>query len=208
MVYLLIRLAKRPENAPLAPYQAEQLKRAQSAALPPGCTRLAHSQPVERAYRQSEPAFDILDEHQFDELAPAHDFLRQCVSAQTLLTCVLPVKTGPVPADGLKHVELLRRRLDIDRAAFNAYWREVHGPIAAAMATVLRYDQCHALEVEGEAHVLPFDGVALLRFASMQSLREGAQHPSFARAREDMPAFMDMAASDSVLTRELVSISR
>lgn len=209
MAYLLIQLAKRPDDTPLARYQAERLKQAQSETLPPGCTRYAHSQAVERAYRQGEPAFDVMDEHLFDELLPARAFQSQCNNAaQTMLTRMLPVKSGPAPADALKHVELVRRRAGMDRAAFLAYWRDVHGPLAASMPAVLRYRQCPVAKAEADAGARPVDGIAMLWFASMQSMREGAQHPSFARTREDMAVFMDAPGPGSVLTQERATLTR
>jgi len=47
---------------------------------------------------------------------------------------------------------LLRRKPDMSRAAFQQYWREVHGPLVASYShtlNMLRYVQCHTLE-EGQ----------------------------------------------------------
>lgn len=108
----------------------------------------------------------------------------------------------------LKHVELVTRRAQMARPAFLAHWREVHGPLAAAMPAVQRYLQCPAIDGPQAIGASSFDGIAMLWFASTQSMREGALHPSFARTREDMSSFMDEAASQSVLTQELYSFTR
>ena len=65
---------------------------------------------------------------------------------------------------------LLRRKPDMSRAAFQEYWREIHGPLVAGHAhtlNVLRYVQVHTLE-EGQIDASagprgvmeePYDGV-------------------------------------------------
>ena len=52
-------------------------------------------------------------------------------------------KPGPVPASFVKNYELVTKRADLDRAEFDRYWAQVHGPLAATIPTIRRYVQAH-----------------------------------------------------------------
>jgi uncharacterized protein (TIGR02118 family) len=120
-----------------------------------------------------------------------------------LVTRIVAVVSGGVSAHGLKHIEFLRRRVGMERQAFLTYWREVHGPLAAAIPTVRRYHQLPSTDDESP-YGLPFlDGLAVLWFDSADSMRKGAQHVAYRMTREDMPRLADMELSTSLLTQEL-----
>jgi hypothetical protein len=52
-------------------------------------------------------------------------------------------KPGQVPASFVKNYELVTKRPDMDRAEFDRYWAQVHGPLAATIPTIRRYVQAH-----------------------------------------------------------------
>jgi len=207
MSWLVLRLAKRPEGADLPQFQQECLRRAAAATQPAGCVRSVHSQAVARAYRQDEPPFDCADEYAFDDLGCARAW-RDLLAASAvqgenvLLTRIVPIVAGQAPPGALKHIELVHRRMDLDRGAFLSYWREVHGPLAATIPHLLRYLQCPSDEPQSGGLPRALDGVAMLWFASVESMRQGVRDPSFERTREDMARFMDLSGSGSVLTQE------
>lgn len=209
MTYAVLIFTKRARGTELTCFQEAALQRARASEAPAGCTCRAHSRAVARAYRQGEPAYDTLDEQRFEDFAAADAWRRCAVQAHhggdvpVILTRVVPVTSGPLPAGSLKHLELVHRRGDLDRAAFLHYWRDVHGPLAASIPGVLRYEQCPRMENEYEIGQPALDGVAMLWFASMESMREGALDPAFARTRADMACFMDTTASASLLTEEV-----
>ena len=47
------------------------------------------------------------------------------------------VKAGAVPPSFVKSYELVTKRPDMDRAEFDRYWAQVHGPLAAMIPTSL-----------------------------------------------------------------------
>jgi len=211
LTHAVLRLAKRPATLPLETWQAAALEQARSAPAPAGCTQRAHSRVGARAYRQGEPVIDTYDEWVFAEATAAHAWCAQLaaqphdgVQACVVTQCIT-ISDGPVPADAPKHMELVRRRPDLDPAAFLTYWQDVHGPIAAAIPGVVRYHQLPVLEHQGDPAAPVFDGFALLRFASFDALRASAGTPAFAATRADIGNFMDTASAVSLLTEEVWS---
>lgn len=108
---------------------------------------------------------------------------------------------------GLFLVSPVRRAPALDRAAFDAYWRDRHGPLALRHHTGM-WDYRQALVVEpiGEGST-PWDGIARLGFPSVTSFetslfdsREGRR-----AIAEDTGHFVDVA--DVRLLREIVLAS-
>lgn len=155
------------------------------------------------AYRYGSPAFDMLALNDFDVQTSALDW-QHAAEARGLVALTARAHTvvdSAPPSNGFCHVELLVRRAGLTPADFAAYSRKTHGPIAARMPGVRRYQQFAALE----HGAYTFDGIALLWFDSMNALRENASHPAFTEAREDIPRFMDMAQSRSVLAQQRIA---
>lgn len=103
----------------------------------------------------------------------------------------------------------LVRRPELTREAFQAYWRETHGPLVASVKDVLRirrYVQLHSLPAELSAPLRAerggpegYDGVAQLWWDSFEDLRRNAEDEE-ARAAgrlllEDERRFIDLARS-------------
>jgi uncharacterized protein (TIGR02118 family) len=105
---------------------------------------------------------------------------------------------------------VLRRNPNLSRAAFQQYWREVHGPLVAKYATtlnILRYVQVHTLEdpindqLAGARGAMeqPYDGVAELwwtnREALVTALGTAASQAAATELVEDERRFIDLAHS-------------
>lgn len=206
----VITFTRRATDVPLALFRDQALRHARTLAPPAGCTGRAHSQADDRGYRHGDPVFDAMDEYQFEDLAAAQAWRWRNPGgdALTLLARVVPVLPGDAVRGGVKHVELLKRRADMDRAPFAAYWRDTHGPLAAALPMLRRYTQLPAEDSEYAQGQPRFDGAALLWFDSIDAMREGARQPAFQLARDDLAQFADTAASASLLTREVWSSSQ
>lgn len=208
--HAVVVLAKRELRSELTAFQRDAQRRAQHRALPGGCIASAHSQVVPSAYRRGEPRYDTLDEYHFVELADARAWASELAlasggaPAEVLLTDVVEVVGGVGVGSGLKHVELLRRRASMTRGDFLAYWRERHGPLAAAIPDVRRYLQLPTT-TDPDAGDPPgsFDGLAILWFDSLESMREGAQHPAVRATREDMPKLVNEDRSVALLVQEV-----
>lgn len=108
----------------------------------------------------------------------------------------------------------LRRRADLDRAAFLAYWRDVHGPLVRSFLPamrVLRYVQMRALDgplanrvAQSRGGPEPYDGVAELWWADLAAFEEGGRSPAGRAAGKALHAdeknFIDLARSPLFLS--------
>lgn len=118
------------------------------------------------------------------------------------------IKGGPAPAGGVKSVEFITRRPEMGVGAFQRYWREVHGPIAAEIPILRRYVQSHP-RPGGYAggRQPPYDGVAITWFDSTDAMRESAKTPAYARIRADEPNFLAPGDPPFIITREHVIVA-
>jgi len=104
----------------------------------------------------------------------------------------------------IKVCELVKRRPDLDVEAFQRHWREVHGPIVAAIPGLRRYVQSHPLPGAYRGGEPVFDGVAELWVDDKDALRAMATTPEFAAAKRDEPNFIDTAALIELVVDEVV----
>jgi uncharacterized protein (TIGR02118 family) len=116
----------------------------------------------------------------------------------------------------VKLVFCVRRRTDIDAAEFHRYWRDVHGPLVASVASALRirrYVQVHTLttplnDLLAATRQAPesFDGVAELWFDSAEAISAAASTTEGAAAGEllltDERRFIDHSRSPLFLAEE------
>jgi uncharacterized protein (TIGR02118 family) len=89
---------------------------------------------------------------------------------------------------------LLTRRPDLGTDAFRRHWREVHGPVAARLPGLLRYQQNHLiarLPVEGvPGGSWSLDGISALWFAEGTDMRALAATPAYGAVAVDEPRCM------------------
>jgi uncharacterized protein (TIGR02118 family) len=111
----------------------------------------------------------------------------------------------------------LRRRPDLSWEEFSRYWREVHAPLVAERAEVLRirrYVQVRTVQEPAlhEAYRArnggspePFDGIAELWFDDLESMRSTRDEAASVAARElleDERNFIDLPRSPIWLGEE------
>jgi uncharacterized protein (TIGR02118 family) len=122
----------------------------------------------------------------------------------------------------IKIVFCLRRRADLSREEFQAYWRTRHAPLVRSHADALgirRYVQVHSIDDAISAAVAgprqspePFDGVAELWLDSLDALmvagRSEAGRAASAELLEDERRFIDLPRSPLFLAEELVVIDK
>ncbi|MBI4628364.1 MAG: EthD family reductase [Candidatus Rokubacteria bacterium] len=187
----------------------------------PGVRRYVQSHTLPGGYRKGEPVYDGIAEVWFDDTAamrvlaatPEYAAVQadeaRFIERSTMGLIVTEdhvVKDGPAPAGGVKNVEFLTRRPGLDVAAFQTYWREVHGPLAARIPVLRRYVQSHTRRAAYEGGRAPrWDGVALTWFDDTQAMRVSATTAEYARVRADEPSFL---APDPpvIITREHVIV--
>ena len=141
----LVRLAKRSPGLVIDDFRREADRASDwSSAAPYGLRSATQALTLAGAYRRGEPACDVIDELAFDDEASvarclADPAFRRAWSSPLLdaasVACLVVeehvAKPGPVPASFVKNYELVTKRADMDRAEFDRYWAQVHGPLAA-----------------------------------------------------------------------------
>jgi uncharacterized protein (TIGR02118 family) len=118
------------------------------------------------------------------------------------------IKDGPIPANGVKNVEFVSHKPGMSIADFQRHWREVHGPLGAAIPVVRRYVQSHTRRSIYESGKTPaYDGVAITWFDDTQAMRQSAATPEYARTRADEVNFIAPGRLPFIITREQVIVS-
>lgn len=184
----------------------------------PGLRRYVQSHALAQGYRKGELPFDGLSEAWLDDeaayaqarrsdaFAAADRDLDAFADRAALVEMPVEVhviKDGPVPAGAVKSIELVNRRPGMALAEFRAYWREMHGPIAARIPVLRRYEQNH-LQLRAYAAGEPrYDGLAVTWFDSTAEMRRGAATPEYAATRADEPRFLPDGHLPVIITREL-----
>jgi uncharacterized protein (TIGR02118 family) len=200
----LIRLAKRHPGTSVDEF-CHQTDRTTdwSSAIPHGLRSATQALTLAGAYRRGEPACDVIDELAFDDEASAAGCLADpafgrawasplldAASVACLVVQEHVAKPGPVGASFVKNYELVTKRPDMDRAEFDRYWAQVHGPLAATIPTIRRYVQAHLAPGAREAGTVPYDGLAITWFDDVAAMRAGAATEAYARTRADEANFL------------------
>jgi uncharacterized protein (TIGR02118 family) len=200
----LVRLAKRSPGRGIDDFRREADRASDwSSAVPYGLRGATQALTLAGAYRRGEPACDVIDELAFNDEAgvtrcladPAFGRawsspLLDAASVACLVVEEHVAKAGPVPASFVKNYELVTKRPDMDRAEFDRYWAQVHGPLGAAIPTIRRYVQAHLSPGTREAGTAPYDGLAITWFDDVAAMRAGAATDAYARMRADEANFL------------------
>jgi uncharacterized protein (TIGR02118 family) len=200
----LVRLAKRASGSGIDDFRRGIGRDSDwSAAARYGLRGATQALTMPGAYRHGEPACDVIDELVFDDEASAARCLADpafrrawasplldAASVACLVTQEHVAKPGPVPASFVKNYELVTKRPDMDRAEFDRYWAQVHGPLAATIPTIRRYVQAHLSPGTREAGTAPYDGLAITWFDDVAAMRAGAATEAYARTRADEANFL------------------
>jgi len=200
----LVRLAKRSRGSGIDDFRHQATGASDwSAAARHGLRGATQALTLPGAYRHGEPAVDVIDELLFDDEASAAICLADPAfrrawaspllaadSVAWLVTEEHVAKPGPVPASYVKNYELVTKRPDLDRAEFDRYWAQVHGPLAAAIPTIRRYVQAHLSPGTRDAGTAPYDGLAITWFDDVAAMRAGAATETYARTRADEANFL------------------
>lgn len=185
----------------------------------PGLRRYVQSPTRLGGYRNGEPAFDGIAEVVFDdkaalaammsspELAAAKADEPNFIDTGSLVELVVDdvvIKDGPVPEGGIKSIEFVHLRADLDPDEAHRYWREIHGPIAARIPTMRRYVQSHLRPGAYRDGRRPlFDGVAITWWDDLAAMRASLGSDAYTATRADEPNFLG-AAPEVILTDEHV----
>jgi uncharacterized protein (TIGR02118 family) len=193
------------KHGPLLAQCAQVRRHVQSSALLQG-------------YQKGELLFDGISETWFDSAEVFEAYQRDPLSAAISAdlgnfvdrsrTVLMPVevhviKDGVISKDAVKNIEFVNRRPGMALEPFREYWRNVHGPIAARIDPIQRYEQNHLKSNEYEAQATPpYDGLAITWFASTADMKKGTTTPEYALTRADEPHFLPDGHLPIIITRE------
>jgi uncharacterized protein (TIGR02118 family) len=188
------------------------------AAKGPRLRRYVQSCALPQGYSKGELLFDAIGEMWFDSVDGYENYLGSPEFAaaradeSTLLdtkrTVVMPVdvhviKDGRIPDNAVKNIEFVNKRPGMALEPFRAYWHNVHGPLAAAIPVMHRYEQNHlALSEYEKSAAPPYDGLAITWFASTADMKRGTTTPEYAATRADEPNFLPDGHLPIIVTRE------
>ncbi len=187
----------------------------------PGLRRYVQSPTLRSVYGKREPTYDGIAEIWFEdtgamralagtpEYAAVQGDEANFIDRSTMgliITEEHVIKDAPVPVDGVKNVEFITHKPGLSIAAFQRYWREVHGPLAALIPMVRRYVQSHVRLAAYERGRAPrYDGAALTWFDDTRAMRASAATPEYARVRADEANFI-VPDPPFIITREHVIV--
>jgi uncharacterized protein (TIGR02118 family) len=188
----------------------------------PGVRRYVQSHTLVAGYATGQPAFDGIAEVWFDDTdamralagTPEHAAVRadeaRFIDHSTMDLLIVEdhvVVDGPAPAGGVKNVEFVTRKPGMAVDAFQRYWREVHGPLAARIPVIRRYVQSHTRpSAYARGRAPAYDGAAITWFNDTRAMRESARTPEYARVRADEPSFA-AAPLPFIITTEHVIVA-
>jgi uncharacterized protein (TIGR02118 family) len=188
----------------------------------PQIRRYVQSHPLMGGYRKGELAYDGVAEVWVDDSAALREMAASAAykaveadeanfidrpSMALILTDEHVIKDGPVPVDGVKNIEFVTHKPGMEIAAFQEYWRGVHGPLAAKIPSIKRYVQSHTRLAGYQRGTPPaWDGLAITWFDSVDAMRAGASSQAYRDTRADEPNFIDEGKLSFIITREHVIV--
>lgn len=96
------------------------------------------------------------------------------------------IKDGSNAPDGVKNIEVVKRKPGMDPQAFHEYWETIHGPLATKIPQLRRYVQCHTrMGAYQNGQEPEFDGVALTWFDDTNEMRASAATQAYEDTRND-----------------------
>ncbi|HET8576967.1 MAG TPA: EthD domain-containing protein [Methylomirabilota bacterium] len=188
----------------------------------PGVRRYVQSHTLPTAYQTGEPIYYRIAEVWADDTDALRAMTRSPAYARVqadeavfldrstigyLVTDEHPVKDGPVPPEAAKSIGFLTRKPGLAVEEFQRYWREVHGPLIAAIPGVRCCVLSPTRRSAYEAGRVPaYDGVAATWFDSADGLRAATASAEHARETADRENFLAPGPPRFIVTREHVIV--
>ena len=157
------------------------------------------------ALRRAKSVLRLGERAQAQAVAADPDAVLAGFDASPLLIDEHVIKNGAIPANGVKSVGFVRFREGLAPEVARPYWRDVHGPIAADISVLRRYEQNQVRAGAYRRATRPaWDGMALTWFDSIDDMRLSATEPAYAATLADGPEFLASGPTPTILCRELV----
>jgi uncharacterized protein (TIGR02118 family) len=222
MIKLLSIIQRKPGMDVEAFQEHWRAKHAPIVMRLPGLRRYIQSHTLLSGYRSRTPVADGIAELWFDDTAALRELNgSEALAAvradearfidvhthQQLFVDEHVVKDAPAAPDSVKNIELVRRKTGMSVADFQRHWRDIHGPLGAAITSVTRYVQNHARASSYyDGRTPPLDGLAVTWFRDTNAMRSSATTPEYAATRVDEPNFI-MGPAQFIITREHVMLA-
>nr|WP_230980453.1 EthD domain-containing protein [Oryzicola mucosus] len=107
-------------------------------------------------------------------------------------------------------MSIFRRKQELEPAEFQAYWRDIHAPIAVTIPALQRYEQNYAIDHHSSGNqefALPIDGICKLQFAD-ESATKSVMSPEMIRVLvEDEAKFIEGLRTFVVHPAEVVPVA-
>jgi uncharacterized protein (TIGR02118 family) len=206
-VIKVISVFKRKEGMEIEEFQDYWLNHhGPLVARLPGLERYVQSHTRRSGYAKHQPVADGLSELWFEdtdalytlqssleltEVSGDEERFIDLTSSIQILVDEHVIKDGPALANGVKNIELVRRKEGMEVDAFQRHWRETHGPLGSSIDQVSRYVQNHAKASSYKDGRSPkLDGLALTWFKDVNAMRESAQSEEYEMTRNDEENFL------------------
>jgi uncharacterized protein (TIGR02118 family) len=215
----IITLVKRAPGLSVAAFQTRWARgHGPLAARAQGVRRYVQSHALEQGYAKGELLFDGISEAWFDDDAGYAAYLAgkdakavaadldSLVDRERIVAMPVDVHVikGNRPPDGaVKNIEFVNRRPGMAPGPFREYWRQVHGPLAATIPVLHRYEQNHLALAAYQAGEPAFDGLAITWFSSTAEMKAGTATPEYAATRADEAHFLPDGHLPIIITREI-----
>jgi len=112
------------------------------------------------------------------------------------------IKDNKVSPDGVKSIELVKKKEGMLVQDFQRYWTETHGPLGASIPQVNRYVQNHVTPDSYGLEEPPLlDGLAITWFDSTQDMRGAALTEEYRLTRADEENFLTIPLN-FIITKE------
>jgi uncharacterized protein (TIGR02118 family) len=188
----------------------------------PGLRKYVQSHTLLSGYKKGEPVFDGIAEVWYDDTnamrkiaespesravtLDGHNFM-DVRGSGFLLTTEHVIKDGPISSSMVKYVAFAKRKPGMEVEAYQTYWREHHGPLAAKIPVVHRYVQSHVLMSGYRAGMTPlYDGIAETWFDDTDAMRFSTTTAEYRAVRADEPNFIDVGDLAFIITKEHVKL--
>jgi uncharacterized protein (TIGR02118 family) len=215
---------KRRSGMPVEEFQAYWLGRHPDVVTKlPGVRRYVQSHTRPAAYRSGEPVYDGIAEVWFQNTAAMHALRgtaeleavqadeARFIDRSTMGLIIADdqvVKDDPTSPGAAKGVGFVRRKPDMTVEAFQRHWREVHGPLGAALPGLRRYVQSHVrLSAYHRGRDPAWDGIAIIWFDDSTALRAATSTPEWDRAKADDGNFIAPGPVAFIITTEHVIVA-
>ena len=219
----LMSFFKRKQGMSVETFQAYwRTKHAEVVVKLPGIRRYVQSHTLLSGYRKGEPVYDGVAEVWVDDTqvmrtqagTPEYAAVRadepnfmDVSSMGSIITEEHVIKDGEIPLNAVKNMEFVTHKSDMPIEAFQKHWRDIHGPLGAAIPVVQRYVQSHTrLSVYKAGKTPVYDGVAITWFDDTQAMRISATLAEYETTRADEVNFIDGTQLPFIITTEQVIV--